>query len=182
MLLMIPYNFRQKDINLLLYVFSVLTFAQRFMNFRHSLCKQEIALWGPNNYSAYVLFLLCGSNIRKEEIDCMWLFLCCQNFLDENFLLNLAKPTKMDIKLKLSGLMFYPFVRSIMLNIFSHPSHLAYHSYSNESVRHAEEILSVKYEDGKWSKPYYDCGGGNIWMLTYTVPFFGFENGTYFFK
>lgn len=58
----------------------------------------------------------------------------------------------------------------------------AYHSYTNDSDRHAEEILSVKYEDGRWSKPYYDCGGGNIWMLTYTVPFFGYENGTYFFK
>lgn len=73
------------------------------------------------------------------------------------------------------------------LNNFYLPSSLciapqAYHSYSNESERHAEEILSVKYEDGKWSKPYYDCGGGNIWMLTYTVPFFGYDNGTYFFK
>ncbi|CRL02145.1 CLUMA_CG015431, isoform A [Clunio marinus] len=58
----------------------------------------------------------------------------------------------------------------------------AYHSYTDDSERHAEEVLSVKYEDGRWSKPYYDCGGGNIWMLTYTVPFFGYENGTYFFK
>ncbi|XP_046999597.1 probable G-protein coupled receptor CG31760 [Schistocerca americana] len=47
--------------------------------------------------------------------------------------------------------------------------------------REPDEILSVTYEDGKWSKPYYDCGGGNIWMLTYTVPFFGY-NGSYFFK
>ncbi|XP_058461059.1 uncharacterized protein LOC131436379 [Malaya genurostris] len=58
----------------------------------------------------------------------------------------------------------------------------SFHIYSNNLVRQADEILSVKYEDGRWSKPYYDCGGGNIWMLTYTVPFFGFENGTYFFK
>uniref|UniRef100_A0A1B0EX76 GPR158/179 extracellular domain-containing protein n=2 Tax=Lutzomyia longipalpis TaxID=7200 RepID=A0A1B0EX76_LUTLO len=58
----------------------------------------------------------------------------------------------------------------------------AYHLYSNSTDRVADEILSVKYEDGRWSKPYYDCGGGNIWMLTYTVPFFGYENGTYFFK
>ncbi|XP_059612618.1 probable G-protein coupled receptor 158 [Phlebotomus argentipes] len=58
----------------------------------------------------------------------------------------------------------------------------SYHLYSNSSDRVADEILSVKYEDGRWSKPYYDCGGGNIWMLTYTVPFFGYENGTYFFK
>ncbi|XP_050314019.1 probable G-protein coupled receptor 158 isoform X2 [Anthonomus grandis grandis] len=49
-------------------------------------------------------------------------------------------------------------------------------------VRIPEEILAVRYEDGKWSKPYYDCGGGNIWMLTYTVPFFGYKNNTYFFK
>ncbi|KAL1462238.1 hypothetical protein WDU94_014090 [Cyamophila willieti] len=50
--------------------------------------------------------------------------------------------------------------------------------------RFPDEILSVNYEDGKWSKPYYDCGGGNIWMLTYTVPFFGFHsaNNSYFFK
>ncbi|KAL9699146.1 hypothetical protein quinque_002587 [Culex quinquefasciatus] len=58
----------------------------------------------------------------------------------------------------------------------------AFHIYSNNTARQADEILSVKYEDGRWSKPYYDCGGGNIWMLTYTVPFFGYENGTYFFK
>lgn len=60
------------------------------------------------------------------------------------------------------------------------------HSYplneSTHTVREADEILTVKYEDGKWSKPYYDCGGGNIWMLTYTVPFFGYANDTYFFK
>ncbi|XP_074645793.1 metabotropic glycine receptor-like [Tubulanus polymorphus] len=35
--------------------------------------------------------------------------------------------------------------------------------------------LSVRYEDGHWSLPYFDCGGGNIWMMTYTVPFFGYD-------
>ncbi|XP_030756386.1 probable G-protein coupled receptor CG31760 isoform X2 [Sitophilus oryzae] len=53
---------------------------------------------------------------------------------------------------------------------------------SSHDDRIPDEILTVTYEDGKWSKPYYDCGGGNIWMLTYTVPFFGFTNNTYFFK
>lgn len=62
----------------------------------------------------------------------------------------------------------------------THPT--AYHLYTNSAEREFDEILSVKYEDGRWSKPYYDCGGGNIWMLTYTVPFFGYDNGTYFFK
>uniref|UniRef100_A0A336LL06 CSON010180 protein n=1 Tax=Culicoides sonorensis TaxID=179676 RepID=A0A336LL06_CULSO len=58
----------------------------------------------------------------------------------------------------------------------------AYHLYANSTSRISDEILTVKYENGLWSKPYYDCGGGNIWMLTYTVPFFGYENGTYHFK
>ncbi|CAK1540361.1 unnamed protein product [Leptosia nina] len=61
-----------------------------------------------------------------------------------------------------------------------------YNTYTYNDTTHTEreedEILAVAYEDGKWSKPYYDCGGGNIWMLTYTVPFFGYSNGTYFFK
>ena len=47
-----------------------------------------------------------------------------------------------------------------------------------------EEILAVGYEDGEWHKPYYDCGGGNIWMMTYTVPFFGYDHTKqqYYFK
>lgn len=70
---------------------------------------------------------------------------------------------------------------NFMLNYFS-----GYNTYTYNETAHTEripdEILSVTYEDGKWSKPYYDCGGGNIWMLTYTVPFFGYNNSTYFFK
>ncbi|XP_045478529.1 probable G-protein coupled receptor 158 [Harmonia axyridis] len=61
-----------------------------------------------------------------------------------------------------------------------------YNTYTFNGSSHSEKvpdvILSVRYEDGKWSKPYYDCGGGNIWMLTYTVPFFGYANNSYFFK
>ncbi|XP_076631133.1 metabotropic glycine receptor [Colletes latitarsis] len=61
-----------------------------------------------------------------------------------------------------------------------------FHTYTLNETTHTEreddEILTVRYEDGRWSKPYYDCGGGNIWMLTYTVPFFGYVNDTYFFK
>ncbi|XP_078040779.1 metabotropic glycine receptor [Augochlora pura] len=61
-----------------------------------------------------------------------------------------------------------------------------FHTYTMNETTHTDreedEILTVRYEDGRWSKPYYDCGGGNIWMLTYTVPFFGYVNDTYFFK
>ncbi|CAM1308461.1 Uncharacterised protein g4862 [Pycnogonum litorale] len=45
-----------------------------------------------------------------------------------------------------------------------------------------DEILAVTYDDGKWTQPYYDCGGGNAWMMSYLVPFFGYENGSYYFK
>nr|XP_050856084.1 probable G-protein coupled receptor 158 [Vespula vulgaris] len=67
-------------------------------------------------------------------------------------------------------------------NQFSRGLHTYTYNESTHTEREEDEILTVKYEDGRWSKPYYDCGGGNIWMLTYTVPFFGYVNDTYFFK
>ena len=33
-------------------------------------------------------------------------------------------------------------------------------------------------EQGHWTKPYFDCGGGDIWMVTYSAPIFGLVNGT----
>jgi G protein-coupled receptor 158 len=39
--------------------------------------------------------------------------------------------------------------------------------YKYNSTHHTDKetdlILTVAYEDGAWTKPYYDCGGGNIW-------------------
>ena len=76
--------------------------------------------------------------------------------------------------------------QSIIFNVDIFSFFAAYHTYTANETAHTErfddEILSVSYEDGKWSKPYFDCGGGNIWMMTYTVPFFGYANGSYFFK
>ncbi|XP_070181130.1 probable G-protein coupled receptor CG31760 [Littorina saxatilis] len=31
--------------------------------------------------------------------------------------------------------------------------------------------------DGRWTFPYYDCGGGNIWMVTYSAPVLGLDSG-----
>ncbi len=57
-----------------------------------------------------------------------------------------------------------------------------YNSTAHGRVEMDETIL-VRQEDGHWSAPYFDCGGGNIWMMTYTVPFFGrHDNGTFYFK
>ena len=81
--------------------------------------------------------------------------------------------------------------------MFFFPLNPGYHTYTFNDTAHTaletDEILSVRYEDGGWGDgPYYDCGGGNIWMMTYTVPFFGFkwdytnasslQNGSYYFK
>ncbi|XP_014677535.1 PREDICTED: probable G-protein coupled receptor CG31760 [Priapulus caudatus] len=30
----------------------------------------------------------------------------------------------------------------------------------------------VNLDDGHWTKPYFDCGGGDIWMVTYSSPMF----------
>lgn len=45
-----------------------------------------------------------------------------------------------------------------------------------------ENSIDIYYEDGHWGMPYFDCKGGDIWMMTYTVPFFGFNNGSYYFR
>lgn len=45
-----------------------------------------------------------------------------------------------------------------------------------------DDSMHIEYDDGHWSIPYFDCRGGDIWMMTYTVPFFGFRNGSYYFK
>ncbi|XP_064622928.1 metabotropic glycine receptor-like [Lineus longissimus] len=42
----------------------------------------------------------------------------------------------------------------------------------------------AKLEHGHWTYPYYDCGGGNIWMVTYSSPILAanlsLENPIYF--
>ena len=92
--------------------------------------------------------------------------------------------------------MALPLVLLLILIPFEH-FYSGYHTYTFNDTTHTametDEILSVRYEDGGWGDgPYYDCGGGNIWMMTYSVPFFGFkwnftdpsasQNGSYYFK
>lgn len=56
------------------------------------------------------------------------------------------------------------------------------YNQTHHDERVIDRVITVTYEHGHWSKPYFDCGGGNIWMMTYTVPFFGYKNGTFKFK
>nr|XP_022313874.1 probable G-protein coupled receptor CG31760 isoform X1 [Crassostrea virginica] len=48
---------------------------------------------------------------------------------------------------------------------------------SGDSLLPPTEIVQpvARLEDGHWTKPYFDCGGGNIWMVTYSSPIFGLE-------
>ena len=32
--------------------------------------------------------------------------------------------------------------------------------------------LLLTLSDGYWTKPYFDCGGGDVWMVTFSMPFF----------
>ena len=39
------------------------------------------------------------------------------------------------------------------------------------------------YSDGRWTFPYFDCGGGNVWMVTYSAPILALnDQGTPVFK
>ncbi|CAC5366032.1 GPR158 [Mytilus coruscus] len=33
-------------------------------------------------------------------------------------------------------------------------------------------LLTAKLSDGHWTKPYFDCGGGDVWMVTFSSPIF----------
>lgn len=51
-----------------------------------------------------------------------------------------------------------------------------YHSIRmNATTEGPMENVSVPlvgYKDGFWTRPYFDCFGGMIWMITYLAPFF----------
>ncbi|XP_022103446.1 probable G-protein coupled receptor CG31760 [Acanthaster planci] len=36
----------------------------------------------------------------------------------------------------------------------------------------ATSMARLTLGDGYWTKPYFDCGGGNVWMVTFSMPFF----------
>ena len=42
--------------------------------------------------------------------------------------------------------------------------------------RTVREHLLVRYEDGLWIQPYFDCFGGKVWMVTYLAPIFNETN------
>ncbi|CAD5119243.1 DgyrCDS7876 [Dimorphilus gyrociliatus] len=55
--------------------------------------------------------------------------------------------------------------------------------YQANVERNVEGLLEpvITYNDGKWTEPYYDCRGTDIWMVTYSSPVFKYENGTFYY-
>ncbi|GFN94517.1 G-protein coupled receptor [Plakobranchus ocellatus] len=49
-------------------------------------------------------------------------------------------------------------------------------SGSNLSSQEAIRQPSATYEDGHWTFPYFDCGGGDIWMTTYSSPILALDS------
>ena len=46
---------------------------------------------------------------------------------------------------------------------------LFYSIWSGNRTVHKLYLL-VRYEDGLWTRPYFDCFGGKVWMVTYLAP------------
>ncbi|VDI74770.1 Hypothetical predicted protein [Mytilus galloprovincialis] len=42
-------------------------------------------------------------------------------------------------------------------------------------LEHEIVVPTATLEDGLWTKPYFDCGGGDIWMVTYSSPIFSLD-------
>ncbi|XP_063425861.1 metabotropic glycine receptor-like [Mytilus trossulus] len=38
-------------------------------------------------------------------------------------------------------------------------------------------LLTAKLLDGHWTMPYFDCGGGDVWMVTFSSPIFSLNGG-----
>lgn len=54
---------------------------------------------------------------------------------------------------------------------------------NNESLPEVNEVFPVAtLGDGHWTNPYFDCGGGNVWMVTYSSPVFYLDNQTVRFR
>lgn len=48
--------------------------------------------------------------------------------------------------------------------------------HGNRTVYQQFTRLLVRYEDGLWTRPYFDCFGGKVWMVTYLAPIFNETN------
>ena len=41
-----------------------------------------------------------------------------------------------------------------------------------KKAKKKEAFPHVTFENGTWTRPYFDCFGGKVWMVTYLAPFY----------
>lgn len=41
----------------------------------------------------------------------------------------------------------------------------------------AVKYLYAQRKNGHWTKPFFDCGGANVWMVSFAAPVLGWKNG-----
>ncbi|XP_063427119.1 metabotropic glycine receptor-like [Mytilus trossulus] len=70
---------------------------------------------------------------------------------------------------------YFDLKNRIWENVTSTVSKTKYRSGNTSLPGKDRVFLSAKLEDGHWTKPYFDCGGGNIWMVTYASPIFSLD-------
>ncbi|XP_076372923.1 metabotropic glycine receptor-like [Tachypleus tridentatus] len=55
------------------------------------------------------------------------------------------------------------------------------HEVSFSSYPSGDSDFMVSFSDGRWTSPYFECGGENTWLISFSVPFFGLlKNSTDF--
>ncbi|MHC1707336.1 MAG: cache domain-containing protein [Bacteroidales bacterium] len=115
-----------------------------------------------------------AAKINGGVIDTSQIFQLLQAFLDEN------------PKVYGSALALVPVVSgndTIRHSPYMYRSANGYVSlYLEKSYDYTKDqwfSVPVEQKKGYWSEPYYDAGGGNIWMITYSVPLLN-PDGTVF--
>ncbi len=67
-----------------------------------------------------------------------------------------------------------PQTKSLPQVRFEHFAARRFNATSHDAERALRQPMAA-LDDGYWTLPYYDCGGGDIWMVTYSAPIFGFD-------
>ena len=59
--------------------------------------------------------------------------------------------------------------------------HYEYEGYNYDGTDGSHEYFNLPRKTGKpgWTKPYFDDGSGNVWMVTYAMPFYLGGNGAF---
>ncbi|XP_076339995.1 metabotropic glycine receptor-like isoform X2 [Tachypleus tridentatus] len=67
-------------------------------------------------------------------------------------------------------------------------THFLLHKYGPEFSQYYSGLLGgakdlvIRFKDGRWTSPYFDCGGGNTWVVSYSAPFFSRHEDNLIFK